>query len=80
MQNYSNGTPTSVTVYLTPFEIEPELDADLGLYIQDQWTIDRLTINAGVRYEYLKQSVPDDPESRRPLQPGGHVGGGQLRS
>jgi hypothetical protein len=58
VQNYSNGTPTSVTVYLTPFEIKPELNADLGLYIQDQWSIDRLTINAGLRYEYLNQSVP----------------------
>ena len=59
VQNYSNGTPTSVTVYLTPFEIRPQLDADLGLYAQDQWTLDRLTINAGLRYEYLRQSLPE---------------------
>jgi hypothetical protein len=57
VQNYSNGTPTSVTVYLTPFEIRPELDADLGVYAQDQWSLGQFTINAGVRYEYLKQSI-----------------------
>jgi hypothetical protein len=56
-QYYSNGTPTSVGVYLTPFEIEPRLDADLGLYVQDQWTLNRFTINAGIRYEYLEQSL-----------------------
>ena len=59
VRNYSNGAPSSVTVYLTPFRTEPQLDADLGIYAQDQWTIKRFTINAGVRYEYLKQSLPE---------------------
>ena len=54
----------SVTVYLTPFDIKPQLDADLGLYVQDQWTIDKLTINAGIRYEYLEQSRRRNPEGR----------------
>ena len=59
VRNYSNGVPASVTVYLTPFTTEPKLDADLGIYAQDQWTINRFTVNAGVRYEYLKQSLPE---------------------
>ena len=32
--------------------------APLGLYVQDQWTVDRLTINAGVRFDYFGASWP----------------------
>ena len=32
--------------------------APLGLYAQDQWTLDRLTINAGVRFDYFNASWP----------------------
>ena len=30
-----------------------------GIYAQDQWTIDRLTVNAGVRFDYFSGSYPD---------------------
>ena len=30
-----------------------------GIYAQEQWTLDRLTINAGVRYDYEESSYPD---------------------
>jgi len=32
---------------------------DIGIYAQDQWTLDRLTINAGVRFDYFKGFYPD---------------------
>ena len=32
---------------------------NIGIYAQEQWTVDRMTVNAGVRFEYLKQSYPD---------------------
>ena len=31
--------------------------ADLGVYAQDTWTIKRLTINAGLRWDYLNNKV-----------------------
>ena len=31
---------------------------DLGFYAQDQWTIDRLTLNLGVRYDHVNAYVP----------------------
>ena len=36
-----------------------DADADLGLYVQDRWTVDRLTVNAGLRYDYFKNSYPE---------------------
>ena len=37
--------------------------ANIGLYAQDQWTIDRLTVNAGLRFDYFKGSYPDQMSS-----------------
>ena len=39
-----------------------------GIYVQDQWTLDRLTINAGLRFDYFKGFYPDHVSS--PGQPG----------
>ena len=36
-----------------------KMNPNIGIYAQEQWTIDRMTVNAGVRFEYVKQSYPD---------------------
>ena len=36
---------------------------NIGIYAQDQWTIDRLTVNAGVRFDYFKGGYPDQVSS-----------------
>ena len=41
------------------------LNYDLGIYAQDSWTMKRLTINAGMRWEALNAQVLE-PASRRP--------------
>jgi hypothetical protein len=55
--NYSNGVPVSVTVYNTPIVSHVRVDADTALYAQDKWTIRRLAITAGIRWEYQKASI-----------------------
>jgi hypothetical protein len=50
--------PNSVLVYNTPFASEEDLNYDLGVYGQDQWTVKRLTINAGLRWEAVNAKVP----------------------
>jgi hypothetical protein len=47
-----NGVPISLTQYATPNGVTTLLNADLGLFAQEQWTINRMTLNAGVRYDY----------------------------
>ncbi len=56
-QRYQNGVPFQVLVYNTPLRYKDELLADLGLYAQDTWTLKRLTVNGGIRFEYLKAQV-----------------------
>ena len=53
-QEYRNGVPSSVMVYNTPIFQTDTLNGEIGLYAQDSWTIDRLTINGGVRLDWLK--------------------------
>jgi hypothetical protein len=63
-QQYQNGRPFQVTVYNTPIDgVTSNLDGAIGTFIQDSWTLDRLTINGGLRWDQLKNSVP--PQTSR---------------
>jgi hypothetical protein len=56
-----NGVPSSITQYANPIEHFPRLEAEVGMFVQDQWTIKRLTLTGGVRYDYFSSGV--DPVS-----------------
>src|SRR4030095_17080783 len=60
-----NGLPTQLTLF-APVHFRDHVDADLGVFVQDQWTIQRASINAGVRYDYLNASAlaSDVPANR----------------
>jgi uncharacterized protein (DUF2141 family) len=49
--------PDSVAISNTPYVQQSNLDADVGIYVQDSWRMRRMTINPGVRYEYLRGST-----------------------
>lgn len=48
-----NGAPTSITEFAGEYSYENMIHADVGVFAQDQWTVKRLTVNGGVRYDYL---------------------------
>ncbi|MES1254042.1 MAG: carboxypeptidase regulatory-like domain-containing protein [Acidobacteriota bacterium] len=50
---FNNGLPNQLTMYATPYPQATYLNADLGVYAQDRWTINRLTLNLGVRFDYF---------------------------
>jgi hypothetical protein len=65
VQQYRSATtgipftvPNSVLVYNTPYVQQEDLNYDLGIYGQDQWTLKRLTVNAGLRWEAVNAEVP----------------------
>ena len=55
---FNNGVPVSLTQYATPYELQNRFKHDLGIYAQDQWAINRLTLNLGVRFDYFNGYVP----------------------
>jgi hypothetical protein len=64
-----NGVPNSVTLTLPSAETD-EVRADLGLYFQDKWTIKRkLTMNYGVRANYLVTGWPKEILPANPFTP-----------
>ncbi|MGC4086193.1 MAG: TonB-dependent receptor [Vicinamibacterales bacterium] len=77
---YRNGLPDSVNTYNTPNLSTGRILTD-GIYAQDKWTpIDRITLSAGVRFEYARGWVNDGTSEylpdgnhlhRRPVLPCG---------
>jgi hypothetical protein len=57
VQLYRNGVPDSVRVFNTPTAANDSMNRDLGVYVQDAWTIDRLTVNAGLRMDHFNSSM-----------------------
>ena len=57
MQQYRNGVPDSVRVYNTPDEFFNSVSGETSLFAQDAWTIKRLTINGGLRFDRLASQV-----------------------
>ena len=47
---YNAGAPVSVTLRL-PAERRNRIKMDAGVYVQDKWTINRATLNLGLRYD-----------------------------
>ena len=47
---YNAGRPVSVTLRL-PNDRKNGIERDLGIYLQDRWTLGRISLNLGVRYD-----------------------------
>ena len=55
---FNNALPVSLTQYATPYELQNRFKHDLGIYAQDQWALNKLTLNLGVRFDYFNGYVP----------------------
>ena len=56
------GAPQSVDVYNFPEQRAHNLDYNGGIYAQDSWTLDRLTLNYGLRVDWAAVSIPALPK------------------
>jgi hypothetical protein len=57
IERFRDGVADSVDIRMTPAKTEGGLDSDVALFLQDAWTLKRLTLNAGARFERVKGSV-----------------------
>src|SRR6185436_18449749 len=54
---FSGATPVQVILTASPRDARERLHADLGIYAQDQWTVTRWPVNAGLRFDYLNAKL-----------------------
>jgi hypothetical protein len=53
-----NEIPFQAVVYNSPATAIQNVNSDFGSYAQDTWTMKRLTLNYGARFEHFNASVP----------------------
>ncbi len=57
---FRNGQPVSLNQWVT--RVRPDLKLfDMGLYAQDQWTLRKLTLNLGIRYDQFDGKSLETP-------------------
>ena len=56
--NFASGLPSSIVQWTSPLSTEMRLRRNLALFAQDQWTIKRLTLNLGVRFDSINSYNP----------------------
>ena len=66
---FNNGIPNLITMRASPVSRYDQLDAELGIYVQDKWTINNLTLSGGLRFDQFKTSFPETPLGPGPLVP-----------
>jgi hypothetical protein len=52
------GNINSATYYNAPYVTYLNIPAEMGLYAQDKWTLRRLTLSGGIRFDYVNGSIP----------------------
>jgi hypothetical protein len=65
---FRNGTPISILQRTTPY-LELDRTDELGIFAQDQWRINRLTLNYGLRFDFVRgytpvQEMPGTPDDK----------------
>jgi hypothetical protein len=55
---FTSGVPSSITEFTSQYT-GTDLDHDLGLFAQDQWSLGRLTVNAGLRFDWITAHDPE---------------------
>jgi hypothetical protein len=56
---FRNRVPVSLTQIASPNRSEDRIKLNLGIFAQDQWTLQRLTLNLGLRFDYFNGYIPE---------------------
>ena len=63
---FNNGVPNQITLQALPTTTRINVDHDFGIYAQDKWSVNRMTITYGARYDRMAVSTPE--QSLGPVQ------------
>jgi hypothetical protein len=56
---FNNGIPNQLTQRATPLYRAERQKLDLGIFIQDKWTVKRLTLSGGLRFDTFQSYFPE---------------------
>jgi hypothetical protein len=66
---YNNGAPTAVRIYNSP-AYSKNVSTVTGFFFQDAWSMNRLTLNIGGRYDKYVGTLPDQSSPGGTFAPG----------
>ena len=66
---FNRQLPLSLTQWAAPIVLSERLKANVGLFAQDQWTMKKLTLNLGVRFDYFNAFIPPQSLPAGPFVP-----------
>ena len=66
---FNNAVPNQITMRALPINYRVNINHQFGAFAQDRWTINRFTLNAGLRYDWFKNSFPEQNVGPTPLAP-----------
>ena len=66
---FSRGVPNLFTVNSDPRSGHVRVGQEFGAFVQDKWTVQRLTMSGGVRYDYMYRYTPEQHLGPAPLLP-----------
>jgi hypothetical protein len=66
---FNNGVPNQITMRALPVDFRVDVKHQFGAYAQDRWTVDRLTLNLGLRYDWFNNGFPAQSVGPVPLAP-----------
>ena len=56
---FRNGVPNRLTLLAVPHVQNAEISADTGIFAQSRWTVGRLTLSGGLRFDYFATDFPE---------------------
>ncbi|MGE3401476.1 MAG: carboxypeptidase regulatory-like domain-containing protein [Vicinamibacterales bacterium] len=70
---FNNGVPNQITQVARPFRGITDLKQDLGLFIQDRISFNRLTVNLAGRFDWFKNGWPEQTIGPSELTPNRNI-------
>ncbi|MGE0446579.1 MAG: carboxypeptidase regulatory-like domain-containing protein, partial [Vicinamibacterales bacterium] len=70
---FNNGVPNQITLAADPRTIQNKQDMDLGLFVQDTISLNRMTVGLALRYDHFATSFPDQTVGPGPLVPNRNI-------
>jgi hypothetical protein len=56
---FNNGVPNEIVLRALPYTVKNHVDHDFGVFAQDKWTVGKLTVSGGIRYDHHSNTFPE---------------------